>query len=67
MCREFKITDVQNTTRSHIRYYIKYLKERGKYTVTARDESVQYNHPEDRGDYKKQISISTISNYVRNI
>lgn len=67
MCSEFKITDVQKTTSTHIRYYIKYLKERGKYTVTARDESVKYNHPENRGDYKKQISMSTVSNYVRNI
>jgi integrase/recombinase XerD len=40
MCSEFKITDVQKTTSTHIRYYIKYLKERGKYTVTARNESV---------------------------
>lgn len=30
---ELDINEVENVTSSHIRHYIKYLQERGKYTV----------------------------------
>lgn len=47
--------------------YIEYLKSRGKYTVTNNDRSLVVNRPENRTDYKKSISTTTIANYLRNI
>lgn len=61
---QFNITDA---TSGHIRQYIKYLQERGKYTVIARAETKEVNFPHNRADYKKDISQTTIANYVRNI
>ena len=51
----------------HIREYIKYLQERGKYTVVANENSKKTNFPENRVDYKEQITKTTINNYIRNI
>jgi len=63
---EFNIVDVKKVHVNHIRHYIKYLKERGKYSVSTNpDKSV--NNPEGRTDYKKQIATTTIANYIRNI
>ncbi len=47
--------------------YVKYVQGRGKYSVVARDESKNSNHPESRSDYNKPVSATTIANYVRNI
>lgn len=51
----------------HLRQYIKYLRERGKYTVVNKEQSKDVNHPENRTDFKKEVSMTTIANYVRNI
>ncbi|MFC5701038.1 hypothetical protein ACFPVX_07070 [Cohnella faecalis] len=51
----------------HIRQYIKYLRERGKYTVVNKEESKGKNHLESRNDFKKEVSMTTIANYIRNI
>jgi integrase/recombinase XerD len=64
---EFDVTEISKVQSGHIRQYIKYLKERGKYTVVNDDRSREVNHPENRKDYKKQISPSTIATYLRNI
>lgn len=64
---EFEIIEVSKVQSGHIRQYIKYLKERGKYTVVNDDKSREINHPENRKDFKKQISSTTIANYIRNI
>jgi integrase/recombinase XerD len=63
---EFKINDAAKVKSSHVRHYIKYLRERGKYTVVAREKSKQVNHPDHRHDFNKQISDTTIANYLRN-
>ncbi|KIL38509.1 integrase [Gordoniibacillus kamchatkensis] len=63
----FEIDDASKVQSGHIRQYIKYLQERGKYTVVSKQESVNKNHPHNRTDYKKEISTTTIANYVRNI
>lgn len=47
---QFNITDA---TSGHIRQYIKYLQERGKYTVIARAETKEVNFPHNRADYKR--------------
>lgn len=65
---EHKIDDVRKITTAHIRNYVKYLQERGKYTVTiSKKDDDYYNYPEKRTDIGKKVSNSTINNYVRNI
>ncbi len=56
--QEFQIEKVEDVSKSHIRFYIKNLQERGKYSV---------NTPYARKDQGKSISVNTINNYVRNI
>ncbi|OAB44169.1 tyrosine-type recombinase/integrase [Paenibacillus glacialis] len=63
----FEIEEVKKVQSGHIRQYIKYLRERGKYTVVNNELTKNNNHPENRTDYKKEISTTTIANYVRNI
>ena len=67
MKEEFKIDEVGKVKSAHIRHYIKYVRERGKYTVTTNDSSLKVNHPDHRNDYNKQISDTTVANYLRNI
>lgn len=64
---ELGITDAAKVKSSHIRLYIKYLRERGKYTVTTANSKWSNNNPYQRSDYKKEISNTTIANYQRNI
>lgn len=65
--KQFQITDVQKVQSGHIRNYIKYIQERGKYSVVSNMESTMSNFPQNRTDYKKQVSTVTVANYVRNI
>jgi integrase/recombinase XerD len=44
--QQFKIEEVTKVQTGHIRQYIKYLRERGKYTVVSTEESKEVNHPE---------------------
>ena len=50
-----------------VRKYICSLQERGKYTFCSNDRSKMSNHPDRRKDYRKEISITTINNYIRNL
>lgn len=67
LVQELKVDDASKVKTSHIRHYIKYLRERGKYTVTAAEKSLKINYPHRREDYQKPISDTTIANYQRNI
>lgn len=64
---EKNINDAGNVKPEMIRDYIKYIRDRGKYTVSGNDKSKIYNCPEKRGDYGKKVSDVTINNYIRNI
>jgi len=65
---EFNIENVKEVEKSHLRMYIKYLQERGKYTITiSKKDDDFYNRPENRTDLGKKISNTTINNYLRNI
>lgn len=64
---EFKVNEVSKVKSAHIRHYIKYVRERGKYTVVVNEVSTKVNHPDNRHDYNKPISDTTIANYLRNI
>lgn len=61
MREKYEITSFSKVTQSHITAYIAYLQERGKYTVSSP------NYPQNRGDYGKTISVTTINNYIRNL
>lgn len=64
---KFNIKEAGQVKEIHIREYIKYLQERGKYTVVSNENTKKINFPENREDYKKEISKTTINNYIRNI
>lgn len=64
---EQNITDVTKITTDVIRDYVKYIRQRGKYTVVADDSTMSSNHPNNRKDYGKRVSDVTINNYIRNI
>lgn len=44
LVKELKIEDAANVKLMHVRRYIQYLRERGKYTVTASDKSLNINY-----------------------
>ncbi|OME37864.1 integrase [Paenibacillus odorifer] len=67
LSNSFQIEEVGKVQTGHIRQYVKYLRERGKYTVVNDELTKSNNYPDHRSDYKKEISSTTIANYVRNI
>lgn len=67
MKNEHEVKEPIKVKTGHIRQYIKYVRERGKYTVVGNEKSLKLNHPQNRTDYKKTISNTTINNYIRNI
>ena len=62
-----EIERTEEVKRVHIESYIDYLQKRGKYTVCAIDAPANSNNPENRSDYAKKISPTTINNYMRNM
>ncbi|WP_328701102.1 tyrosine-type recombinase/integrase [Aquibacillus kalidii] len=64
---EHKITEVNEIRSGHIRQYIKYLRERGKYTVVSNGHYSKINYPDRRTDLGHSLSDTTIANYLRNI
>lgn len=62
-----EITDAKDVKTEHIKRYIKYCKDRGKYSAVTADYTKQYNRPEARPDHGKPVSVSTVANYLRNI
>lgn len=65
--QELSIDDESKVKPLHIRQYIKYLRERGKYTVSASEKSLNINFPSNRTDYLKPVSDVTIANDTRNM
>lgn len=65
--REHNLKEAEQVREIHIREYVKNLQERGKYTVVTNANTKLINFPEHREDYKKEISKTTINNYLRNI
>ncbi|MFB4160584.1 tyrosine-type recombinase/integrase [Geomicrobium sp. JSM 1781026] len=61
------VDDASKVSTDMIRSYIKYLRERGKYTVVSDDFTRRLNHPQNRPDIGKPLSDSTLGNYLRNI
>jgi len=65
MKSSFQIERVGDVTKSHIRHYVNFVQERGKYSGIGVE--TPNNNIHDRRDYGKPVSINTINNYVRNI
>lgn len=61
------ITDATKVKAEILRQYIKYLQDRGKYTVVVDEQTRVYNNPDGRTDIGKKVSTTTINNYIRNI
>lgn len=64
---EFQIMKISDIKDKHIKDYIKFTKERGKYSYVSDDKSVALNNPSVRKDFGKSVSASTINNYIRNL
>ena len=59
------IADTEDVTHLVIQGYIKEIRTRGKYAITANSEN--RNYPENRTDYGSAVSDVTINNYLRNM
>lgn len=64
---ELDITTVDAVSESVMRHYIIGIQERGKYSFYSREGDRQIYNPERRRDYRKQVSTTTINNYLRNL
>lgn len=64
---EFQIMKISDIKDKHIKDYIKFTKQRGKYSYVSDDKSVVLNNPSVRKDFGKTVSASTINNYIRNL
>ncbi|MCO1600029.1 tyrosine-type recombinase/integrase [Desulfosporosinus nitroreducens] len=65
MKKSYEIEKVEGVTKAHIRHYVNFLQERGKYNRIKVD--ITKNNFLARADCGKPISVNTINNYVRNI
>lgn len=63
----FSITNAKYVKEKHVKDYIMYTKNRGKYTFTANSQTDRINNPSARADFGKKVSITTINNYIRNL
>lgn len=64
---EFKIFSPISVETKHIRDYMKFTKEKGKYSYIANNSTINLNNPSQRKDFGKPVSMWTINNYLRNI
>ncbi|EKY27010.1 tyrosine-type recombinase/integrase [Clostridium celatum] len=64
---EYQIGNVVGVKHKHINEYLKFTKERGKYSYVSNDKTVALNNPANRQDLGKKISNITINNYIRNM
>jgi len=63
----FNITSTEQVKEKTITDYLTSVKERGKYTVVANDNTKRFNTPQNREDFGKKVSLATINNYTRNL
>lgn len=63
----FNTMEVNKINEEMCRDYIKYTKDRGKYTFSSDLNRSYINNPQNREDYSKKISLTTVNNYIRNL
>lgn len=64
---EYMINRIQDVTYEQVNSYLKFTKERGKYSYVSDDRTVKFNYPDMRKDFGNTISDTTINNYIRNM
>ncbi|GAA0857786.1 hypothetical protein GCM10008916_12910 [Clostridium nitritogenes] len=64
---EKNIYNVNDVTKEIVEEYITFTKERGKYSYVADEKSLNKTYQNNRRDIGKEISASTLNNYLRNI
>ncbi|WP_370830167.1 tyrosine-type recombinase/integrase [Clostridium sp.] len=64
---EYCISTLKEIKGDHISEYLKFTKDRGKYSYVSDDKTVGLNNPAGRKDFGKPVSDVTINNYIRNI
>ena len=64
---EYMINRIQDVTYEQVDSYLKFTKERGKYSYVSDDRTVKLNYPDMRKDFGNTISDTTTNNYIRNM
>lgn len=64
---EYQVSNINDIKEKHINEYLRFTKERGKYSYVSDDRTVAINHPASRTDFGKPVSDATINNYIRNL
>lgn len=64
---ECSITSTEQVKEQTIKDYLTKVRERGKYTVVANDNTKRFNNPQNRQDFGKKVSVATVNNYTRNL
>ncbi|EOU1756426.1 tyrosine-type recombinase/integrase [Clostridium perfringens] len=64
---DYKLIYVEDVKEEHIRNYIKFTKERGKYSYVSNENNLDINSPQNRGDFGQPISLCTLDSYVGTI
>ena len=64
---EKQITDINKINKNTVEEYISFTKERGKYSFVASEEGMIKANIDKRSDIGKEVSNSTLNNYLRNI
>ncbi|MBW6410959.1 tyrosine-type recombinase/integrase [Clostridium weizhouense] len=67
MEEEKQITDISKLNKKIVEEYIQFTKDRGKYSFSATEEGAKKANIDKRTDIGKEISNSTLNNYLRNI
>lgn len=67
MEEEEKIFSSCSVTTKHIKDYLKFTVDRGKYSYISSLETIYSNNPANRKDFGKQVSMWTVNNYLRNL
>lgn len=61
------ITSTEQVKEQTIKDYLTKVRERGKYTVVANDNTKHINNPQNRQDFGRRVSLATVNNYTRNL
>nr|DAV95487.1 MAG TPA: SITE SPECIFIC RECOMBINASE XERD [Caudoviricetes sp.] len=64
---EKDITDITKLNKNIVEEYIRFTKERGKYSFTYTEEGAKKANIDKRTDIGKEVSAGTLNNYLRNI
>ncbi|NRT34108.1 integrase/recombinase XerD [Clostridium beijerinckii] len=64
---EKQITDISKINKNIVEEYISFTKERGKYAFVSSEKGAIKANIEKRSDIGKEVSDSTLNNYLRNI